>query len=148
MSALSPRESRIAIASVVVALVALAFGNVINNDPGEEGDVVAFVVLGAVTLLVALLIFGRVVPRAKAAPAGDNRPAKVGLVMSVLGFLSVAVFWSGLPWVLGTGGALLGWAGEERSGQEGRRGMAIAALVIGALAVAITLVGAITDETG
>jgi hypothetical protein len=140
-------ERQIGIAAVVAAVVALAFAHVINNEPGEDGDWAFFIVASVVAALVGALIFGRVVPRAKASAQG-NRAARAGLAISVLGLLTAAAFRTGLPWVLGTGGALLGWIGEARSPESGHRGLAVAALLVGALAVALATVAIITDEVG
>jgi MFS family permease len=140
------REKEIGVASVVGAVVALAFANVIGNEPGEEGDWGLFILFSAVAALIAVLVFGRVIPRARAAPPGVNRPARTGFVVSLLGFLTVAVFWTGLPYVLGAGGALLGRIGEERSRQAGHRGLALAAIVLGVLAIVLAVVVLVTDE--
>jgi hypothetical protein len=140
------REKEIGVASVVGAVVALAFANVIGNEPGEEGDWGLFILFSAVAALIAVLVFGRVIPRSRAAPPGVNRPARTGFVVSLLGFLTVAVFWTGLPYVLGAGGALLGRIGEERSPQAGQRGLALAAIVLGVLAIVLAVVVLVTDE--
>jgi hypothetical protein len=64
------------------------------------------------------------------------------LALSMLGLLSVAVFWSGLPPILATGGLLLGWAGRN----AGRgRGLCRAAVAIGALALAGDTVVVLAD---
>ena len=62
----------------------------------------------------------------------------MGLVLSALGVLTVAVFWSGLPVVLGAGGVLLGW--KARDQMPGR-----AALALGALAIVADVVVYVLD---
>jgi hypothetical protein len=70
-------------------------------------------------------------------------PAVPGLVCSLLGLLLLPVFWSGLPIVLGTAGALLGQA--ERAGTAGR-GLALAAIVVGVAAVVLNILGFLVDR--
>ena len=86
------------------------------------------------------MVFGWVVPR------GLQREAAgaAALTLSILGLITVAAFWSGLPPILAAGGALLGWAG--RNADRGR-GLCRAALVIGALALVADLAVFVFDMT-
>jgi hypothetical protein len=90
-----------------------------------------------VLLVVAAALFFFVVPRA----SRSNRPAVAGLVCSILGVLLVVAFWSGLPIVLGTAGALLGRM-ERTTG----RGLALAAVIVGVAAVVLDLIGFLADR--
>ncbi len=90
-------------------------------------------------LLVATgVVFGAVLPWAM-----KRSPEKTGLIVSIIGFLSLAAFWSGLPIVLGSAGATLGSVGRERA--AAKQGMAKAALAVGivvaVLSIAVTVVG-------
>jgi amino acid transporter len=136
-----PSERTVGVIAVVVAIVGAAFANVINNDPGEEGEWSIFIVSAVLLVPIGAFLFGRVVPRAR-----ERQPARTGLVMSILGFLTVAAFWTGLPYLLGAGGAFLGLAGEVRSPRTEARGLAIAAMLIGALAIALATVAFVGDE--
>lgn len=89
-----------------------------------------YMLLVLVILVVTVLIFWLVVRRA----LGSDRPGTAGTVLSALGIVSVVVFWSGLPAILGTGGAFLGM--EARDATAGR-GWALAAIVLGAAAVVL-----------
>lgn len=96
-----------------------------------------YLLLVLAILVVTILVFWLVVGRA----VRSRRPSTTGLVLSVLGILSMVVFWSGLPAVLGTGGAFLGTEGRKA---ETGKGLATAALVVGAVAILANLWGAIT----
>lgn len=71
------------------------------------------------------------------AAAGTNRPATVGLVCAVLGLAGVLAFWLSAPIILGGLGLTLGLQGRRRAATEGKRRYALAAIVTGAVAVAV-----------
>jgi bacteriorhodopsin len=90
-------------------------------------------------LVVALIVFGVVVPRAARRPASAGR---VGLTLSILAVITVVAFWSGLPPVLAPGGIVLGYIGREHA----RRGLVPrAAIGVGALALVLDGVAYGTD---
>ena len=103
----------------------------------DVGEIVSMVALSAA---VAGGVFGFVLPRAMREESAPGR----ALTLSVLGLLLIVpAFWSGLPMVLGSAGALLGYAGRNaRSGAKG----SVTALVIGLLAVAGYLASYVTDQ--
>jgi hypothetical protein len=90
-----------------------------------------------VLLVISAVLFFLIVPRG----ARSNRPAVGGLVCSILGLLLLPVFWSGLPIVLGTAGVLLG-----RMERTTRRGLALAAIIIGIAAFTLNLLGLLADR--
>jgi hypothetical protein len=94
------------------------------------------VITAAIALAVAAALFGWYILRAA-------RPATGGLVTSLLALASVAVFWSGLAFVLGAAGAVLGWIGRAR---DARPGLATAASAIGALAFLLGLAALVIDQ--
>lgn len=103
----------------------------------DTGEIV--VVLGTCAV-VAAVVFGFVLPRALDQESAPGR----ALTLSVLGLLLVVpAFWSGLPMILGSAGALLGYAG--RNAVAGAKGC-IAAAAIGALAVVGYLVVYVGDQ--
>ena len=121
-----------------VALVSFAIATVWTvmgaHDTGE------IVVVLSVCAVVAGAVFGFVLPRAMREESAPGR----ALTLSVLGLLlTVPAFWSGLPMILGSAGALLGYAG--RNAVAGAKGC-IAAAVIGALAVMGYLVVYVGDQ--
>lgn len=125
---------RIAGAAVVGAIALQALGVFADGTPGAEADVVSFIVICAVIVVAAAIVFGWAVPRALSRPT----PAHTALVLSGLALLLVPAFWTGLPPVLAAGGVLLGLAGRSRPRSTTASGVA---LVVGVLAlVAVTAV--------
>jgi hypothetical protein len=141
----APSERQVGAAAVALAVIALFFGYVVNDDEGN--DVVGWLVASAIAAAVAAFVFLWLIPRATRDPADTDRPATVGLVVSVLGLLAVVVFWLGLPYVLGAGGALLGRIAQTRAAQPGHGWRARAAVVIGILAVVAGIAIAVLDAT-
>jgi len=130
------RETQlVGIVSTIVAVLIAILSVVLPPIYPDQLRALPIVVL--VLLVVAAVLFLVVVPRASRA----NRPAVVGLVCSILGLLLVVAFWSGLPIVLGTAGALLGRV-ERTTG----RGLALAAVIIGAAAIVLDLLGFLVDR--
>ena len=115
----------VAIGSIALATVLAAVGT--YGSGGEQGTR-EFLIVCAVIAVAAAVVFGFVVPR------GLHREAAgvTALTLSILGFLAVAAFWSGLTPILAGGGVLLGWAG--RYADRGR-GMCRTAIGIGALSL-------------
>jgi hypothetical protein len=115
----------VAIGAIALATVLAAVGTWAG---GDEHGAKEFLVVCAIIAVAAAVVFGWVVPR------GLQREAAgaTALTLSILGLITVFVFWSGLTPILAGGGALLGWAGRDAA--RGR-GMSRAAIGIGALAL-------------
>jgi hypothetical protein len=113
-------------------------GNFGDADGLEAGSVRDYVIVLAIAGVAALVVFGVVVRRGL---TRDEAGAS-SLVLSVLGLVAVAVFWSGLSPVLAAGGILLGLAGWE-AGQ--RRAMCRIAVVVGVLALVADVVVVLSD---
>lgn len=144
------REAKIGAASLAVALVALAtdyfFGGGDFDEVGADAeDVAGFVVGAIVSAVVAAFLYGWLIPRSRNAPADGNRPAKVGLATSIVAAVTVLAAWLGLPYVLAPGAVLLGRMGQERATDEGRKRVATAAVVIGAIAFLLAIVAVFSD---
>ncbi len=92
-------------------------------------------------LVVALIVFGGVVPRALRRPA---RSGRVGLILSFLAVITVVAFWSGLPPVLALGGIVLGYAGLPAA-RSRRKLVPRAAIGVGVLALVLDGVAYGTD---
>ena len=136
----------LAAATAVLIFVALLFGYVLdvtNNEEGE-GDVVGWLIVSAVASLIAALLLLRFVPASEAEPSGDNTPARRALILGVLSFITIAVFWTGLPFALGVPALALAATGQARAPQEGHGGQATAAAVLAALAIVVSIVFCIT----
>ena len=117
----------VAVVAIGLAVVLAAVGTWADGG-GEDQGTQEFLIVCAVIALAGAAVFGWLVPRA----LDRGRLGATALTLSVLGLLSIAVFWSGLPPILAGGGALLGWAG--RNAREGA-GLCRAAMVVGILAL-------------
>ena len=109
------RETRIAISVTLLATAAMAVDHLLGDDPGLE-DPPMFVIACAVTVGLALLVFGRIVPRARVA----GHEGRDGLILSVVAVVpGIATLWLGPPFVLAGGGLALGlyaWRDHDRRG--------------------------------
>lgn len=109
---------------IPVALVSAAFAAALAGIEGfaphshpagettagpDEHAIREFLVVLAIIAVAAAVVFGVVVRRG----LRKESAAWMALVLSILGFLTVAVFWSGLPPVLAGGGILLGWVSRD-----------------------------------
>jgi hypothetical protein len=90
-------------------------------------DPVAFVVSVLLSIGVAVLLFGWVVPRAES--RGPERAAVVGVILSVLSFVpGIGFLWLGFHFVIAGAGIALGLVGLSGA----RRRLAILALALAA----------------
>lgn len=119
--------------TAILTAVALAAANYAGE--GESGGTGPYVVTLAVSLAVAAVLFGWAIPR-------TARPARTGLVAAVFALLSLPVFWSGLPYVLGPAAIVYGLLGRARPDGGGA---ATAAVVLGALATVSAVAGLVWD---
>jgi hypothetical protein len=131
------RESWIGVITTIVAVIVA-----IISPLGNPSQMSSLPFIALLALVLGALVFALFVPWARRAAATprSNRPAKAGLGLSILGLLTVVASWSGLPIIFGTGGALLGRIGRERAHESGEGGLALAALVIGIVAVVLSVV--------
>ena len=113
--------------AAALTAAALAVANFAGS--GENGGGPEYAVTLAGCLAVAAAVAGWAIPR-------SSRPGRLGLILGLVGVLSLAVFWSGLPYVLGPAAIVLGLRGR---GTE-ERGQGTAALVIGALVTVVAVV--------
>ncbi len=67
----------------------------------------------------------------------------MGLIVGALGLLSIAAYWTGLPYVLGPAAIVLGLLGRTRI--DGK-GVATAAVVLGVLATVGGIAAMIGDQ--
>src|SRR5688572_14095044 len=111
--------------ALVLAMAGVAFANFAAS--GDNGGAGPFAVTAVVLLLLAALVFGRVVPNAT-----DARPA---IWLAAIALVSCLVFWSGLPMLLGVAAIAAGARARSTAGT--------AAAAVGALAAAAGIVGCI-----
>jgi hypothetical protein len=129
------RNTTIGIGFAATGLAAVALA-VANFGGGENGGAGPYAFTLVLCLAVAVALFGWAIPRIE-------RPARAGAITGVLGALSVAAFWSGLPFVLGPAAIVLGLHGRRR---ETNRAAATVAVVLGALATAGGIAALIFDQ--
>jgi hypothetical protein len=94
------------------------------------------VILVPVVILLTLGLFAFVGRWAWRDTDGRNRPAKVGFVCSLLGFVGVVAFFLSAPIIFGGLGTTLGLEGRGRAQVEGRGVLAATAIAVGILAFA------------
>jgi hypothetical protein len=130
---MSKRELAAAMVATTAGLAAVVSDGLSSDSTVSEPAVLAGLA-AAVTVGFAVLLFGWVLPRAKGRPA---RTTSMALVTSAIGFFSVASAWRGLPFVLGTGGAMLGTAARRETAEPRQRSLAGLAVALGVVAVAL-----------
>ena len=125
----------IGVAAVILAALALSGANFFGEE-GENGGLGAYVSMLAVSIAIAVTVFGWAIPR-------TDRPARGGLVAGALAVLSLPVYWTGIPYVLGPAAIALGLLGRARPDS---RVAATTAVVLGALATAAGVAAVIVDQ--
>ena len=135
------------VGAVVTAAAAIFFPRVqgIREDGDSWWRLATFLVpqdregllLVPLVILITIALFALVGRWAWADPCARNRPATVGFVCALLGFVGVLAFFLSAPIILGGLGVTLGVEGWRRRGAEGRGALAAAAIVVGAAAFAV-----------
>jgi len=125
----------IGVAAAALSAIALAAANFVGT--GDNGGGAEYAVTLGGSLLLALALFGWVIPR-------TDRPARTGLIVGLLAMLSLAAFWSGLPYVLGLAAIVLGLLGRTTS-KSGAQGTI--AVVLGVVATIAGLAAIVLDQT-
>jgi hypothetical protein len=115
-----PQRWFVAVLSVILAAALAAWGTFGGSGDNGVGE---YLVVVAISAVAAAIVFGAVVPWTERA----GTYARNGVILSVLAILSVFVFWTGLPPILGLGGLYLG--------SQQRDALGLAAVALGALAV-------------
>ena len=125
-------------AAVAIAVAAIlgAWGT-FGGDGNSTGDYVFLLVIIGV---LAAIVYGFVVPRAA---RGIWPMARTGLILSILGLLTVIVFWSGAPPIFAFAGILLGYFAREREPS----GLATGAILLGVMALIADVAIYIADQT-
>lgn len=92
-------------------------------------------VLIPIMIAITLLLFATLGVWSRRAESGTNRAARAGLVCGVLGLLGIVAFWISAPIIFGGLALTLGLEAAGRASVAGRRGEAVAAIALGAIAV-------------
>jgi len=132
----SARQAAAAALATAAGLGAIVVDRLSRDGAADDTPLVAGLA-GAVTLGFAVLVFAWALPRAK---SHGGRASSMALVTSVVGFFSVASAWTGLPFVLGTGGAMLGTAVLRGTASSRQRAVGTFAVGLGLGAVALAIV--------
>jgi len=117
-----------ATATVLGTLAFTALGTFADGANGASHGVMEFLVIVAIVVAVAALMFLFVVPRA----LRSGHTANLGLGLAIAALPFVLVFWSGIAPLLAVSGMLLGSA-ARRTGEGPGKGAA--AVGLGALAL-------------
>jgi hypothetical protein len=133
---LARRDAAVGVLTTALAIGAMAVDHLLGDDPGLE-DPPAFLIASFLSLVVAGIVFGLVVPRTRRDPARAVRAARRGLACAVLAVVTLPLVWLGLPFPLAGGAVALGLLG--RGGERTRTATAAAAL--GALVLTLVSVG-------
>jgi hypothetical protein len=136
----TPSLQRLLLVSLAALAVAGLFQNVIGNTERDNGDFGYFGVMLLVNAALGAWLFLRVIPRA--IEAGPDVASRKGAIMGGLSIVSVAAFWIGIPFTMGSAAAVLGLEARKRGG--GR--LATVAVVLGVLAFLAATGVTIADE--
>jgi hypothetical protein len=127
-----PRTT-LAAATAALLVVALAFGYWLNVGDDDK-EVGAWIIVSLIGCLIIAALFLRFVPATESEMDG-NAPARRGLVLGLVSVITLVVFWTGLPIILGAPAIVLGAEGRTRGGVHGQESEATAAVVLGGFAL-------------
>ena len=136
-----PRTT-LAVATAVLIFVALLLAYVLdvtNNDSGDA-DVGGWLIVSVIASLLAAALLLRFVPATESDTEPVNKPARRGLVLSILSVISFPVFWTGLPFVVGVPALVLAAEGQARAPQQGHGGEASGTAVLAVVAMVAAFV--------
>jgi hypothetical protein len=102
---------------------------------GSNGGLVGLFIVALLVGVATVGVFFWAVPWATT--LDEPGPSVVALVASILGLLTVVIFWSGLPPVFAAAGIVLAW--PARDGWEGRH-YARAAIALGVAAIVLDVI--------
>jgi hypothetical protein len=125
-----------AVVAIAVSALLAAWGTFGDEDNSAGDYVPVLVIIG----VLAAIVYGFVVPRAA---RGIWPMARTGLILSILGLLTVIVFWSGAPPIFAFAGLLLGYFARGREPS----GLATAAILVGVMALVADVAIYIADQT-
>lgn len=124
----------------VVAGVAIIFASVLNTLGVFTEDAIHWTnwLIGFASIaLAAAVVFGWFVRRAA---RNEGKAWRAGLVFGVLGVLTVAAFWSGLPPIFGVAAIYLGAVAYRGGSDRTARWAAVGAMSLGSLALVFDVI--------
>jgi hypothetical protein len=136
----TPRTTILAVtAAILVISTACGYWLVASGDD----EIVGWIIVSIVGTLIAAALLLRFVPATETETDG-NAPARRALVLGGLALITCAVFWTGLPIILGIPALVLAAEGQARAATYGQGGEATAGAVLGGFAALATTVLLIT----
>src|SRR5204862_5493313 len=136
----TPRTTILAVTAGILIISTACGYWLLTNDSDKE--YVGWVIVSVVGTLIAAALLLRFVPATEAEMDG-NAPARRALVLGALALVTLVVFWTGLPIVLGIPALVLAAEGRARAATYGQGAEAMAGAVLGgfaALAATIVLI--------
>lgn len=106
------------------------FWDLTDNESGDDHSIGEYLVVLGIAAVALAIVFGLVV---RGAAAGN--PGRRAAILGVVGFLSNAVFWAGLPSVIAAGAVACALAQQDRDGAlsgTSKAGVALAVLTFAA----------------
>jgi hypothetical protein len=132
----TPRTTILAVTAAIL-IISTACGYWLVADGDDE--IVGWIVVSVVGTLIAAALLLRFVP-ATESEDDRNAPARRALVLGALALVTCAVFWTGLPIVIGIPALVLAAEGRARSATHGQAGEATAGAVLGGFAAVATTI--------
>lgn len=139
----SIRTTALGIGAIAAAAAAALAYYGAYGDPhpkaNQESGVPSLVVIG---IVAAAVVFGYLVPRSL---RSIKRTGRIYGITALV--LTPFVFWSGVPVILGAAGVFVGRADAGRGADPARDKQRTAAVVTGALAIALTIAATVLGNT-
>jgi hypothetical protein len=134
----TPLVAAFGIASSALLTAMGTFWDLTDNESGSNHDAGEYLIVLGMIAVAAAVVYGLVV---RTAAAGN--PGRRALITSIVGFLSIAVFWAGLPMVLVSGAVACALIEKDKLGSMGAASKVALALstVTTGLAIMLAIVG-------
>ena len=132
-------------AAIVAAAVSIisVYGDGTLSGSQRASQEAALPWIIAVVVILTGLLFGLGVPRL----LRSRNLSGWGLALGIVGILALAAYWSGASVVFGTAAVLAGTVGPRVARMEGRTAkLAVAATVVGLLAIGADIIGTIVSN--
>jgi len=136
------RAARIGAGVALLAMALVTYG-AYGDSQASSSQKSAVPELLVFAVVAAGIVYGLLAPLAQRSVAGQRAAARRWAIgLAVASVLSLAIFWSGLPLILGGAAALVGHEGRSQfTGARAFRAAWWIGLGAGALAVIVTIVG-------
>jgi hypothetical protein len=137
----TPRTTILAAtAAILIVSTALGYWLLVGNN--DDKEYTGWVIVSVVGTLIAAALLLRFVPATEAETDG-NAPARRAVVLGAAALVTLVVFWTGLPIILGIPALVLAAEGRARAASFGQGGEATAGAVLGGFAALAAVVALI-----